>query len=193
MPAPNSDEPRPLDSAALSRSIAAGDEHAFTRFYETWFGPTLALARGACRRDEAFCLDVVQDVMLTVANKMPALRDAAAVGAWMRRTVLHAVTDRLRTEARRQRREQLAAGARAAAAEVAEPWLALDSDEQRRWLAAQLRDLPAADRELLAARFSPVLTVTAAGALLGLGPDAAHGRLRRALERLRQLAQEVWS
>jgi DNA-directed RNA polymerase specialized sigma24 family protein len=74
-----------------------------------------------------------------------------------------------------------------------EPWQELALAEQRQWLQAQLGALPAADRELLLARFSRSISVAAAGALLGLGPDAAHGRLRRVLERLRQLAKEWMS
>ena len=72
-----------VDNVALVRSIAAGDEAAFAAFYAAWFSPTLALARGACRRDEAFCLDVVQDVMLAAAKKMPALPTEASIGAWL--------------------------------------------------------------------------------------------------------------
>lgn len=180
------------DSAALSRSIAAGDEAAFVAFYDAWFPATLALARGASRRDEAFCLDIVQDVMMTVAKKLPALRDAAAVGAWMRSTVLRAVADRARSERRRARREADAAAARDAALAAAEPWNALADGERREWLEERIGELSPEDRELLVARFSPSITVTAAGALLGLAPDAAHGRLRRALERLRRKASEWW-
>lgn len=180
------------DNAALSRSIAAGDEAAFTAFYDAWFAATLAIARAACGRDEAFCLDVVQDVMWSVARKMPALASAAAVGAWMRSTVLRAVTDRMRRDQRRRRRDERKAEALADVA-TAEPWHAMAASEQQQWLAARLDELPADDRELLVARFSPAITVTAAGALLGLGPDAAHGRLRRTLDRLRRLAAEWMS
>ncbi|MGK0202373.1 MAG: DNA-directed RNA polymerase specialized sigma24 family protein, partial [Planctomycetota bacterium] len=52
---------------SLTGRIAAGDESAFAEFYEAWFVSTLALSRAISRRDEAWCLDVVQDVMLTVA------------------------------------------------------------------------------------------------------------------------------
>ncbi|MCA8976109.1 MAG: sigma-70 family RNA polymerase sigma factor, partial [Planctomycetes bacterium] len=139
-------------NAALSRSIAAGDEAAFATFYAAWFAPTLALARTASRRDEAFCLDIVQEVMLAVASKMPALHDGAAVGAWMRSTVLRAVTDRERRDQRRRRREERQAETRAEA-DHDEPWHDLAAGEQRRWLDARLDELPDADRQLLVARF----------------------------------------
>ncbi|MBL8755742.1 MAG: hypothetical protein JNK15_20770, partial [Planctomycetes bacterium] len=85
------------DDVATVRAIAAGCEAAFARFYTAWFPASLVLAKAVSRRDEAFCLDVVQDVMLKVARRMPALRDAAAVRAWMAASVRNAITDRLRT------------------------------------------------------------------------------------------------
>lgn len=183
-------DPESHEHAAWSGRIAAGDEAAFAAFYAAWFAPTLGLARAACRRDEAFCLDVVQDVMMTVANKLPALATDAAVGAWMSRTVRRAAIDRLRMDARRLRRElDSQEGAHSV---PSEPWLELAGHEQRVWLQACLDELPAGDQALLAARFGGSTTVTDAGAQLGLSADAAHGRLRRVLERLRRKAAEWW-
>lgn len=184
------DELGALDSAILSRRIAAGDEEAFVVFYRRWFDPVLAFARAASRRDEAFCLDVVQDVLMIVAKKMPALRDDAAVGAWMTRTLVRAVADRARRDARRQRRELMVG--EAARDAVPEPWHAVADAERRSWLEKTLASLSTADRTLLEARFGASTTVVAAGAAVGLGADAAHGRLRRVLERLRREAAEWW-
>lgn len=179
------------DHAALCRAIAAGDEAAFAAFYTAWFPAALALARASSRRDEAFCLDVVQDVMLAVARRMPALRDERAVRAWMTTAVWNAWTDRLRQEQRRQRREQRV-GAQQAQAAAAEPWTVLLAGEREQWLAARVAELPASDQALLAARFGESTSVAAAGAAFGLCEDAAHGRLRRVLQRLRQRAAEWW-
>ncbi len=174
----------------LARRIAAGDEAAFAVFYAAWFAPTLALAKAISRRDESFSLDVVQDVMLKVVNKLPALRDDIGVRAWMTRTVANTVTDRLRAEARRSRRERVVDGAREPYAD--EPWLQLVADERHAWLLANLAALSPTDRELLAARFGASTTVAGAAAAWGRSEDAAHGRVRRALLRLRQQAMEWW-
>ncbi len=176
-------------AAAAARAIAAGDEAAFAAFYTAWFAPTLALARAASRRDESFCLDVVQDVMLTVCRKMPALRDDRAVRAWMATAVWNAVRDRARAEAARTRRER---HDRERGASAPEPWSALVAGERQQWLAARLQELPEPDRALLAARFGDAVSVAAAGAAFGMSPDGAHGRLRRVLERLRTAATEWW-
>lgn len=180
-----------VDSAAWSAAIARGDEAAFAAFYAAWFPATLALARAASRRDEAFCLDVVQDVMFAVCRRLPALRDERAVRAWMRAAVVHAITDRVRSEQGRRRREERAAAARGEAHD-GEPWRALLADERSQWLTARLAELPASDRALLAARFADGPSVAAVGATFGLSEDGAHGRLRRALQRLRHLATEWW-
>jgi RNA polymerase sigma factor (sigma-70 family) len=182
--------PDTIDCATLSRAIARGCEAAFAAFYAAWFAPALALAKCMSRRDEAFCLDVVQDVMLVVVHKLPPLADERAVRAWMTTTLSRAIADRQRAERRRQQR---AAAAAAAASESGpEPWWELALGERQTWLQARLAELSPDDRALVAARFGDVGSVAAAGASFGLGADAAHGRLRRVLQRLRQQAAEWW-
>jgi RNA polymerase sigma factor (sigma-70 family) len=180
---------QPNDAAATTRAIAAGDEAAFAAFYAAWFAPTLAMAKAACRRDEAFCLDVVQDVMLAVCRRLPALRDERALRAWMAKATCRAAVDRGRAEARRRRREHEVAAAGRSVGEAAD--VLLDA-EQRAWLATAMGELPLVEQKLLAARFEDGDSVTAAGAAFGLSPDASHGRLRRVLSRLRERAREWW-
>lgn len=172
-------------------AIAAGDEAAFTAFYTAWFAPTLVLAKAITRRDEAFCLDVVQDVMLAVAERLPPLRDERAVRAWLRTATLRASADRQRSELRRRRREGQVGGERGAVS-VEEPSAPLSAAEQAAWLAVRLQELPEVDRALLLARFGDETSVADAGAAFGLGDDAAHGRVRRVLVRLRRWAAEWW-
>ncbi len=179
---------QPTDAAATTRAIAAGDEAAFAAFYAVWFAPTLAMAKAASRRDESFCLDVVQDVMLAVCRRLPALRDERALRAWMAKATCRSVVDRGRAESRRRRREHEVA----ATSEVGEAIDVVLDAEQRAWLATALGELPLVEQKLLSARFEPGGSVTAAGAALGLSPDAAHGRLRRVLSRLRERAREWW-
>lgn len=127
---------------------------------------------------------------MTVVKKMPGLKTEAALRAWMTRTVMHAVTDRTRSEARRRRREE--AAAEAIADEVREPWSELCDQERSSWLAASIAELPDVEQALLQARFGASSTVAAQAGLLGISSDAAHGRLRRALGKLRHKAEELW-
>ncbi len=174
-------------SHTLTARIAAGDERAFATFYELWFDRLLAMARAATRRDETFCLDVVHDCMLRVVQKLPALGTEAAVAAWLLRALLRGAVDRLRQETRRARREASAAAAQASA--VTDLETDLLAREERAWLRARLDELPAADRALLLARFDDGLTLHAVGQTVGVTGDAAHGRIRRLLLRLRAAAK----
>ena len=181
--------PAHASSHELTAAIARGDEHAFARFYDLWFDRLLAMAHACTRRDEAFCLDVVQDCMVRVVDKLPPLDSEGAVAAWLTRTVLRLAVDRLRAEARRTAREEIVA-ARRPEAEVADPHR--PDAEQLAWLEQRLAELPAADAALLRARFVHGDTTATAGAPLALSADAAAGRIRRLVLRLKQAAKEIF-
>jgi RNA polymerase sigma factor (sigma-70 family) len=179
----------PPPTVDLVPRIRRGEAAAFTAFYEAWFDGAFALARTVSRRGEDFCLDVVQDVMLKVVNKLPALATEAAVASWMSKAVVSAALDRLRSDQRRQRRETAVAAVQPVAHDP-EPLHELAIAERRDWLAAQLAGLPTADRALLCERFYGEQTLAAVGAQFGMNADVAHGRLRRLVLRLQQAAKE---
>ena len=179
--------PRP--SAEWTGGIARGDPDAFGTFYEIWFDRVLALARSFSRRDESFCLDVVQDAMMRVIKSMRSMNDEAAVAAWMARTVYSAVIDKLRGEQRRKKREERVAEDKGEAFE-ANPSTLLMTAEQRAWVAARLEELPDEDRRLVLARFEGGMTLDQVGAAFGMTGHAAHGRIRRIVQRLQQAARE---
>lgn len=166
---------------ATTRAIARGDRDALGQFYEAWFNPCYAMARSLTGRDESFCLDVVQETMLRVIRSMREIQSSPALHAWMKRAVHSAALDLLRREARRLRREHLrgASQERAAAA-----------DDRIAWVAARLAELPAGDGALVSLRLARGQTLESAGAATGLTGDAAHGRIRRALAKLKRWARE---
>lgn len=172
----------PPSSVDLVRRIARSDPDAFARFYDLWFDRSFALARSLTRGDESFCLDIVQDTMLQVIRRPPSPHSEAALAQWLGRTILSRAIDRLRAERRRRRREERAA--RDERCDAADDGVF----EQNGWLRTALAELPAADRALLHARFHDDLTFAEAGARAGMTANAAHGRIRRALQRLRLAA-----
>lgn len=186
-------EPLPADREAseLVRAVRAGDTDAFAGFYEQWFPTSLALVRTLTRRDESFCLDVVQDVMLRVVRALPPLEDAAALEAWLRTVVRSTALDHLRRETRRARRE-IRAFERGRSEEPRPVSERLELEERSAWLAAQIAELDAADRALLALRYQPGQTFRSVGAAFGLTGNSASGRLTRLLARLRALARQVF-
>lgn len=181
---------RVVDNAHLTARIAAGDEAAFAAFYAQWFAPAVALAKALVRADEAAALDLVQDVMLAVAERLPPLRDERSVRAWLATAIVRAGIDRQRQLRRRALREQGAVADR----DEAEPpaWASVLDGERTAWLHARLAELSPVEQALVAARFSDGVSVAAAGVAFGLGEDQAHGRLRRVMQRLRQKAAEWW-
>ncbi len=174
----NGDSARDASWAALSRAISRGDARAFEVFYRQWFERAAVLVGTMTRRDEAFCLDVVQSAMLKAARRMPAMTTDREVEAWMTRVLRTTAVDELRREGRRAERER-----RARAPESRTP------DREREELIAALRKelatLTGADRDLVRRRFAHGETHAEAGAEAGLSGDAAHGRLRRVLDGLR--------
>lgn len=173
----------------LCREIRRGCERAFERFYDLWFARALALARAVTRGDEATGLDVVQDVMLKVVHKLPALENGRAVAAWMAKTISAAAIDRCRSEQRRRCREQVVAEMRVEAT-VACMSDELHRGEQMVWLRNQLLALSDGERLLLQQRLDGERSLAEVAAALGLSGDAVHGRTRRLLLRLQRAARE---
>ncbi|MCC7388201.1 MAG: sigma-70 family RNA polymerase sigma factor [Phycisphaerales bacterium] len=169
----------PDDTGALTHAIARGDTRAFGVLYQRWFDIAYTTARRLTGRDEAFCLDVVQDTMLKLARRVPRLDTEAALAAWLGRVTHRTALDRLRTERRRTARERSRETSRPATDAKTE------LEHQIRRLRAQLRALPTEDQSLLAARFARERTLAQAGEDHGLTGDAAHGRIRRALHALK--------
>ncbi|MHC4717792.1 MAG: RNA polymerase sigma factor, partial [Planctomycetota bacterium] len=160
---------------ALTTAIASGDTEAFARFYRAWFDAMYAEAARATGRDEAFCLDVIQDAMLRVIRRMRPMATEGDLRRWLRAVVQSCAYDRLRGETRRRRREAEAAAGR----RDSSPQKASDHDERLQWLEQQLRKCDDASVQMLLMRHRFGWTLRQIGAALGVKPGAIDGRLRR--------------
>jgi len=174
----------PDDTRSLTRAIARGDTQAFGVLYERWFDYTYTTARRLTGCDEAFCLDVVQEAMLKTAKRIPTLANEAALGAWLRKVVHHTAIDALRAQQRRHAREHHAQQNDSAQSQT--NLSPTELKEQIVWLRERLKELSAHDHRLLLARFSRNRTLAQAGDEIGISGDAAHGRIRRILSRLKR-------
>ena len=174
----------------LIAGIAAGDSGALATFYDQWFDRAYDMARHLTRRDESFCLDVVQEAMLKVIRKLrPSLgiTSRASLDAWFARVIHTTAIDQLRREARRRGRESAPPrppGEHAAASE------AVQLAERLNWLMSELSRLEREDASLMNGRFRGERSLEAVGAAHGLSGGAVHGRIRRVLERLRRAGKE---
>jgi RNA polymerase sigma factor (sigma-70 family) len=169
----------------MTAAIASGDTEAFARFYRARFDSMYAEARRSTRRDEAFCLDVVQDAMMRVIKSMSPMESEGSLRAWLRAVVQCCAYDRIRAESRRARRERAAAQDRPAERAAVD-----DLEERLAWLRHEWADLDQQQARLLVMRYRFGWTLRRIGEALGLKPGAVDGRLTRAVGELRSRAQE---
>lgn len=166
----------------LCRGVRRGDRAAFTALYDAWYGRWMREARAVLGRDDALCADIVQDAFVRVIRGMPELSSEAALAAWMGRVLRSSAVDVLRRESRRRARER---------GRLVREEGALSTAEDVAWMTAALATLEAEDAALLRARVVDGLTLEEAGRAAGISGDAAHGRVRRALARLRVLWEKT--
>ena len=175
--------PQALDVARLTAAMARREAAAIERFYRACFGQLYAEARHVTRRDEAFCLDVVQDSVLRILRTVRPVESGAQFAAWLKLVVRTTAYDLLRRERRRKAREQLAAPDRHASQA---------DEDQLRWLEEKLREIDPRIAELIELRFTHRWTLARIAERLGLTTAMVDGRLRRALGKLRAAALEAF-
>ena len=180
--------------STTTRSIAAGDTTALAIFYEFAFDIMYREAARISGRDEPTCLDIVHDAMLKAMRCMKRLDDAPSVASWSRAVAKSVTYDWLRNEARKQRLEQ-----RRPAADPVEDSNASNETEQLKefelrdvrlhWLEQELQQLPDELRGLISLRYRLGWSLQKIGQRVGLKTGAVDGRLRRAIEKLKQKAE----
>lgn len=176
-------------TADLTRQIARGDAEALATFYEQWFDAMYHEARRATGRDESFCLDVVQDVMLRVIKKISPMEREAQLAAWLRRVVRNCAYDRLRSDVARVKREIARSDNVSNGGAVDGPSRASDDEQRLEWLRREIDALDEGLRRPLLLRVLSGWTLAQIGAVLGLSPGAVDGRVNRAMETLRKKAE----
>jgi RNA polymerase sigma factor (sigma-70 family) len=185
-----------IDTASLTASLAAGDEAAVDSFYRRYFDLLFRAARRATGRDEAFCLDVVQESVLRVIRSARRTESEAAWTAWLRLVVRTTAYDLLRAESRRQRREKrVGASFKGEAVFQAghQPCDAAEDRERRlAWLREQIVRLDPQIARAIDLRYNQQWKLARVAAALGLSIGTLDGRLRRALDRLRRQARRDW-
>ncbi len=185
---------RDAAARALSRGVERGESDAVAALYQAWFPRVLAIARRHVGSHDDLCLDAVQETFVRAITSMPTLGSSRALEAWMCRAARSASIDLRRRRSRGLERDRRAArdgardGAHAGAVEPGER-AALDDESAR--AAEALASLAQADWAITRARVESDRTLGEIAESNGLaGPHAAHGRIRRALARLRAMLEE---
>jgi RNA polymerase sigma-70 factor, ECF subfamily len=172
--APRDDEKRLFLLVLRSQ---AGDETAFSRLME-WFGArTLAHLRGLLGDDAD---DVQQEVWLAVYMRIGALSNPRAFRTWLFQTTRHRAIDFLRSRKRERELFEEAAREIDFANAPDEGIGGLDQSS----VAAALKDLSPAQREVLLLRYEEDMTYAQIAVIVGCSIGTVRSRLHHAKLRL---------
>jgi RNA polymerase sigma-70 factor (ECF subfamily) len=171
--------PHVLDVVRLTAAMSRGEAAAVETFYRAYFDRLYAEARQACRRDESFCLDVVQDAVLRIMRTIQPVESQGQLVSWLKLVIRTTAYDLLRSERRRRLREQFATDVQQKAADT----------ERLDWLQEQLRAIDPKIAHLIELRFTNGWTLARIADRFGLTTATIDGRLRRALSALRSAAK----
>ncbi len=177
------DEMNLTDSLKLLRDYADhGDEAAFRELVERYFDLVYSSAVRRVGGDIDLARDVTQTVFTDLARKAHSLRSVELLGGWLHRHTGFVAAGMVRSERRRQVREQEAAYMNALNDSPDDLWqqLAPVLDET-------IDSLDAPDRQAILLRFFERRDFRSIGATLGISDDAAQKRVSRALEKLREV------
>lgn len=164
------------DARAITTRFARGDREAFAVFYKATFDDALADARRLTGRDEAFCLDAVQDAYLRAARSLPKMDSWPACRAWLKRAIASSAIDRIRADTARARRE---ATSRPQSPPVS------DHHQQLHALLTRLEgQLDERQWHALRLHVGQGLPMSAVGRAMNISRHAVHGLVRRGLATL---------
>ena len=170
------------DAELLRRYAKDRSEEAFTelvrRHLNLVYGAALRRAGGDAHR----AADVAQLVFTELARKAESLTGHAVLTGWLYTTTRNKTIDAIRSEQRRQNREQEVQIMHKPATSDA---VDVDWDRLRPVLDEVLDDLSDDDREAVLLRFFEELSFAEIGANLRVSEDAARMRVARSLEKLR--------
>ena len=170
------------DHQLLAEYITNRSDSAFGELVNRHIDLVFSAACRMTQNDRPLAQDVTQTVFADLARKAAQLPANVVLPGWLYRHTCFTASKAIRTERRRQVREQIALEMNA-----------LENQPEAGWdkIAPELEDamnsLGDADRDALVLRFFRGRDFRAVGATLGISEDAAQKRVSRALEKLRDL------
>jgi len=129
--------------------------------------------------DHGTAEEITQNVFVVLAESAGKLGSHPTIAGWLYQTTLNKSRERLRSDLRRRRREQVAMNLELAGAEGDSVWASLVP-----LLDEALLELREADRLAVVLHFMEGRTFCEVGSVLGIGEDAARKRANRCLDQL---------
>lgn len=167
------------DGELLNRFGTEADDEAFAELVRRHLPAVHATARRIVM-DPVAAEDVAQVVFTRLAQRWRRVPRECVLGAWLHADTRLVALQHLRSERRRQLREQTALLDAQTAAPEPPDWAAI-----RPLLDESLERLASVDRDVIVMRYLEASSLGEVARRLGLTDDAARMRIHRALERLR--------
>lgn len=164
-------EKQQKEEAMLVERVCAGDESAFNEFYKKLSPLVHGIVLSKVPRDEVD--DIVQDVFISVYQKLHTLRDKNAVAPWVARIARNRAVEFYR---RNKPTEELS------------DYLSRtdDSKTEAREILETIRSLPEAYNETLILRLVEGMTGAEIAEQTGLKPESVRVNLHRGMKLLRK-------
>ncbi|MDO8540534.1 MAG: TonB family protein [Opitutaceae bacterium] len=172
------------DTGLLHRYAAEGCEEAFGELVRRHLNLVYGCALRRVGGDTHLAEDVCQQVFSALARDASVLSRRAVLGGWLFTTTRFIAAQAVRTERRRQSREQ---EAETMTELTAEPAPAPDWNSLRPVLDQTIDELAEPDREAVLLRFFEGRSFAEVGARLRLTENAARMRVDRALDKMHAL------
>ncbi len=154
-------------------------------YYEAFFDTMFVTVKHSTGCDEATCLDIVQDAMLKAVRKMKALKSHQHTVAWTKAVAKTTAYDFLR---KRQRHRRMTGSMDRIEPGVANAEQEIGELARLAWVQEQLKELPAELGSMIGLKYRMGWTLREIGEKFGMKTGAVDGKIRRAMDELKQKA-----
>lgn len=188
------------DEQAVVRAMLAGDERAFTAFFEHFFPRVFRFALPRLGRDEATAQDVVQTTLIKAMRKLGDWRGESSLFTWLCQICRREIADHVRSRRRHtsnvlliEDSEEVRAALESVEAPPGDdPLRRADSAELKRLVHSVLDRLPNRYGDALEWKYIEGHSVEEIGERLGIGATAAQSLLARARVAFREGLEAVF-